>query len=175
VWKLISSPHHHFITCTNSWYCVKANQQPTPPFYYMHECQNSLIQCFTSTVFVSIPIPWIYSLVLWTTETVQHTSAQYICTVSALILAGIRRPGETQVNNGERPGILSTASLLLPYDQIMTFDCGLSRDYSSGKLFVGVEIIKWVTWYAEALCILCLRVDVHSSLAQGYCYNVICI
>ena len=40
-----------------SGYCVKANQQPTPPFYYMHECQNSLIQCFTSTVFVSIPIP----------------------------------------------------------------------------------------------------------------------
>jgi len=61
-----------------------------------------------------------------------------------LILAGIRRPGETQVNNGERPGI-STASLLLPHDQIMTFDCGLSRDYLSGKLFVGVEIIKCVT------------------------------
>ena len=54
-------------------------------------------------------------------------------------------PGETQVNNGERPGILSTASLLLPHDQIMTFDCGLSCDYSSGKLFVGVEIIKCVT------------------------------
>ena len=30
-------------------------------------------------------------------------------------------PGETQVNNGERPGI-STKRLRLPYDQIMTFD-----------------------------------------------------
>ena len=30
-------------------------------------------------------------------------------------------------------------------------------------------------WYAKALCILCLRLNVHSSLAQGYCYNVFSI
>ena len=30
-------------------------------------------------------------------------------------------PGETQVNNGERPGI-STKRLHLPHDQIMTID-----------------------------------------------------
>ena len=35
---------------------------------------------------------------------------------------------------------------------------------------MGAEIIKLVTGYAEALCSLYLRVDVHSSLAQGYCY-----
>jgi len=34
---------------------------------------------------------------------------------------GIRRPDETRVNNGQRPGI-STARLFLPHDQIMTFD-----------------------------------------------------
>jgi len=33
----------------------------------------------------------------------------------------IRRPGETLVNNGERPGI-STVRLILSDDQIMTFD-----------------------------------------------------
>ena len=33
---------------------------------------------------------------------------------------GIRKPGETQVNNGERPEI-STTRLFLTYDQIMTF------------------------------------------------------
>ena len=35
---------------------------------------------------------------------------------------GIRRPGETQVNNIEGPGI-STARLFLPYDQILTLNC----------------------------------------------------
>ena len=30
-----------------SWYCVNANQLPSPTFYYMHECQDSLIQCST--------------------------------------------------------------------------------------------------------------------------------
>jgi len=33
----------------------------------------------------------------------------------------MRRPGEIQVNNGERPGI-STARLFLQHNQIMTFD-----------------------------------------------------
>ena len=70
-----------------SWYCVNANQLPIPTFWYLHECQNSLIQCSTSKVIVSIQIPWIYSSLLWTTETVQHTSAQSIGTFSALILA----------------------------------------------------------------------------------------
>ena len=59
--------------------------------------------------------------------------------------------------------------------QWLSIGWGLSRDYLSGKLFVGVEIIKCASWYAEALCILYLRVDVYSSLAQVYCYNVICI
>ena len=34
-----------------SWYCVKANQLSTPTFYYIHECQDSLIQCSTSRFF----------------------------------------------------------------------------------------------------------------------------
>mgnify|MGYP007133209752 CR=1 FL=1 len=76
-----------------SWYCVNANQLPTPTFYYMHECQDSLIQCSTTRVFVSIPTPWIYSSLLWTTEIVQHTSAQSMSTFSALILAGDKAPG----------------------------------------------------------------------------------
>ena len=60
-----------------------------PIFYFMHECQDSLIQCSISRFFVSFPIPWIYSSsLLWTAETVQHTSTQYIITFSALILAG---------------------------------------------------------------------------------------
>jgi len=41
----------------NALYCVNAYQLPTPTFYYMHECQDSLIQCYTSMSFVSIPIP----------------------------------------------------------------------------------------------------------------------
>ena len=45
-----------------SWYCVHANQLPTPTFYYMHQCQDSLIQCSTSRCFVSII--WIYSCVM---------------------------------------------------------------------------------------------------------------
>ena len=49
-----------------SWYCVNANQLPTPTFYYMHDCQDLLIQSSTSRVFVSIPIPWIYSSLLRT-------------------------------------------------------------------------------------------------------------
>ena len=73
---------------TYSWYCVNGNQLSTPTCYYMHECQDSLIQCSTLRVFVSLPIPWIYSSLLWTTKTVQHTSAQSISTFSALILAG---------------------------------------------------------------------------------------
>ena len=36
-------------------------------------------------------------------------------------MPGIKRPRETQVNNGERPGI-STTRLFLPHDQIMTFN-----------------------------------------------------
>ena len=75
-----------------SWYCVNANQLPTPPFYYMHECQDSLIQCLTRFI-VSIPISWIFSWKLWTTETAQHTSAQSISTFSALILAGDSETG----------------------------------------------------------------------------------
>ena len=54
----------------HSWYCVNYNQLPTPTLYCMHECQDSLIQCSTSRVFVSILIPWVYSCLLWTTETV---------------------------------------------------------------------------------------------------------
>ena len=76
-----------------SWYCVNANQLPTPTFY-MHECQDSLIQCSTSRVCVSIQIPCIYLSLLWTTVTVQHTSAQSIITFSALILAGGGGVGE---------------------------------------------------------------------------------
>ena len=34
-----------------SWYCVNANQLPTPTFYYIYECQDSLIQCSTSRFF----------------------------------------------------------------------------------------------------------------------------
>ena len=106
-----------------SWHCVNANQLPTPTQFYMPECQNSQIQSSTSRVFVSIPIPWIYSSLLWTTKTVQHTSAQSISTFSALILAG------------ERPGI-STARLFLQHD------------YLSGQLCMGLSssnahLIRW--------------------------------
>ena len=71
---------------------------------------------------------------------------------------GIRRSDETQVNNGE-----STARLFLLHDQIMNFDW--------------MWTVTWfiITCYAETLCILCLRFDVHSSLAQRYCLNAICI
>jgi len=79
-----------------SWYCVNANQLPTTTF---STCTHVKIHAFNVP---SIAIPWFYSPLLWTTETVQHTSAQSISIYSALILAGIRRPGETQVNNGER-------------------------------------------------------------------------
>jgi len=72
----------------HSWYCVNSGQLPTPIFDYMHDSQDSVIQCSTSRGFVSIPIPWIYSSVLWTTETVKHTSSQSNSTFSALILAG---------------------------------------------------------------------------------------
>ena len=68
-----------------SWYCVNANQLLTPTFYYMHDCQDSLIQCFTWRIFVSIPIQF------------QHTSAQSISTLSALILA---RDSETGWDSG---------------------------------------------------------------------------
>ena len=36
-----------------SWNCVNANQLPNPTFYYMHECQDSFIQCSTSNGFLS--------------------------------------------------------------------------------------------------------------------------
>jgi len=113
------------------------------------ECQNSLIQCSTSRFFVSIPIPWIYSFVMN-----NRNSSTYIGTVrqhfQCFDITGDR---VTRFNNGERPGN-SIARLFL---------------------FVVVEIIKCVTWYTETLCIVCLRFDVHLSLAYGYCYNVICI
>ena len=65
------------------WYSVNGNPLPRPTFNYMHECQDSLIQYSSSRVFVSIPTYWMYSSVLWTTETVQHTSAQFISTFTA--------------------------------------------------------------------------------------------
>ena len=68
VWMLISCPHQHCITCTND---------------KIHSF-NVLLQ----VMFESIPILWIYSSLLWTTETVKHTSAQSIRTFSALILVG---------------------------------------------------------------------------------------
>jgi len=48
-----------------------------------------------------------------------RNGSTYICTVHQYfqwfdIGGGVRRPGETQVNNGERPGI-STARLFLPH------------------------------------------------------------
>jgi len=46
-----------------------------------------------------------------------------------LILAGVRRPSGTRVNNGERPEI-STARLFLPHDQILTFDWMLTGTLS---------------------------------------------
>ena len=67
--------------------CVNANQLRTSTCYYMHECQDSFIQCPASRGFVSIQIPWFYSPLLRITKTVQHTSAQFISTFSALILA----------------------------------------------------------------------------------------
>jgi len=55
------------------------------------------------------------------------------------------------VNNGERPEI-STARFFLPHDQIMTFDWMWTVTLLlSMKLFMGVEIINCVTWYAEVL------------------------
>ena len=94
VWMLMSCPHQHLL--------------------------HARVSRFTHSR-VPISIPWMYSSLLWTTETVQHTSTKYISTYSDLIFSVIRRPCETQVNNGERPGI-STARLFLPHDQIMTFD-----------------------------------------------------
>ena len=62
-------------------------------YQYYISCTNVRIHSFNvpfQGLFVSFPIPWIYSssLLLWTAETVQHTSTQSIITFSALILAG---------------------------------------------------------------------------------------
>ena len=51
------------------------------PLLFNITCMNIKIHSFNVTIqffFVSIPIPWIYSSLLRTTETVQHTSAQSI-------------------------------------------------------------------------------------------------
>ena len=89
---------------------MNANQLPTPTFYYMHECQDSLIERFTVCVNSNSFTPRCYE---------QQKRFTYIGTVSESVR--IRRPGETRVYNGERPGI-STLGLFLPHDQIMVFD-----------------------------------------------------
>ena len=134
---IISCSHQQCITCTN----VKIDSFNVPLQGFL--CQFQFLE-FT---------PLCYEQ----QKRFNRTSAQSIGTFSALILAGIRRTGDTQVNNRERPGI-STARLVLSHDQIMTFDW---MWIFKRKLFVGVEIIKCVTWYVEALCILCLRFDVN--------------
>ena len=130
----------------------------------------------TSFEFVSITIPSMYSSLLWTTKRFNiHRHSPSALSVLWYNSRGLEETGWTRVNNGKGPGI-STARFFLPHDQIMTFDwmwtvtCLFKRE-----TVCGVEIIKCATWYADALCILCLHVDVHSSLGQGYCYDVICI
>jgi len=66
LWMLISCPHQHVITCTK----VNIHSYNVP-------LQGIL----------SIPIRWIYSSLLWTSDTVQQTSAQSISTFCVLILA----------------------------------------------------------------------------------------
>ena len=67
-----------------NWFCTYC----IVPIFAIKQCQDSLIQCSILRAFVSIPIHWIHSSSLWTTETVQHTSAQSISTVSTWLLAG---------------------------------------------------------------------------------------
>jgi len=67
---------------------VYANQLPAPTFYYMHECQDSLIQCSTSRAFCVDSNSLNLLLFGMNNITVQHTSAQFISTFGALILAG---------------------------------------------------------------------------------------
>ena len=67
-----------------NWFCTYC----IVPIFAIKQCQDSLIQCSILRAFVSIPIHWIHSSLLWTTETVQHTSAQSISTVSTWLLAG---------------------------------------------------------------------------------------
>ena len=98
---LISCPNQHFIACTN----VKIHSLNVP--------LQGLLNQFQFLKFT----PLCYE---------QHKRFnKHRHSPSALSVLwykpGVRRPGETQVNNGERPGI-STTRLFLPHDQIMTFD-----------------------------------------------------
>ena len=148
---LINFPHQHFITCTT----VKIHSFNVPLHGLL--CQFQLLE-FT---------PLCYE---------QHKRFNIHGTVHQHFQCfDISRGIGDRVNNGERPGI-STARLFLPYDQIMTFHLMWTVTWLFKRETVcGVEITKCVTWYTETLCILCLHFDVHSSLAQGCCYNVICI
>jgi len=101
VWMQISCPYQHFITYTN----VKIHSFNVPLQGFL--CQFQFLE-FTSLRYENRKRFNIYRYspsalsVLW-------------------YYPGIRRSDETQVNNGERPGI-STARLFLLHDQIMNFD-----------------------------------------------------
>ena len=96
---------------------MHANQLPTPTLYYTHECQNSLIQCSTSTFLCQFQFLEFMNKSYGSTNIgTFHQHFQYVD-----ISRGLGDRVRLNVNNGERPGI-STARLFLPHDQIMTFD-----------------------------------------------------
>ena len=98
---LFSCPHKHFITCTN----VKINSFNVP--LQAFSCQFQFLE-FT---------PLCYE------QPKRFTIHRHSPSALSVLwyMPGIKRPRETQVNNGERPGI-STTRLFLPHDQIMTFN-----------------------------------------------------
>ena len=88
--------------------------------YYSLHCVNDnhtniVLQCYTSS-FECVNSSSLNLLLF-----IMNNGSTYIATVHQHVQCFDISRGETQVNNGERPGI-STTRLFLPYDQTMTFD-----------------------------------------------------
>jgi len=148
---LISCLHQHFITCTN----VKIHSFNVPFHFKFFLCQFLFLE-----------------FILLCYEQHKRFNIHRHSPSALWYVSAIRRPGKTPVNNRE----FITAPLYLPDDQIPTFYWMWNLTWLFKRETVcGVEIIRCAMWFAEALCILCLRFNVHSSLAQGYCFNVSCI
>ena len=96
---LISCPHQHCVTCTQ-----------------VHPFNVPLQMCLCQFQFLEFT-PLVYE------QHKRFNIHRYSPSTRSVLWykPGIRRPGEAQFNNGERPWI-STARLFLPHDQIMTFD-----------------------------------------------------
>ena len=144
---LCECPHQHFNTCTN----VKIHLFNVP------------LQWSTTSIFISKFLE--FTPLCYEQQKQFNIHRHSLSALSVLwYKLGNRRPGETQVDHRERPGISTcTARLFLPHDQIMTFDWLWTVTW----LFKRETVCRgWahIMWHViiEALCILCLLFDVHS-------------